>query len=209
MPRFPHRRGRIVRRRKPIGVPLPFDRYGVFAGEYHHQTLTPMGKPNPDDNHVYLWVKIPDAPGRPGGVYECAFNIHSSRGSHVQFAELEEELDAADLPAPGFYEASLSYKELGLANGDFAPVRDGDLHVLVTQYAERCDLMAAYGVTYSDGAGLHDLHMRSGEPPRSPYVEEERPDEDGALVFYFLRSREPTLVARWVLVKFETQSLSR
>ena len=207
MSRRPIPRGRFVRRRKPIGEPLPPDRFGVLVGEYHHQTLTPQGKPSPDDNHVYLWVKVPDAPGRPGGLYECAFNIHSARGSHVQFAELEEEWDSADLPEPGSYDMDLSYKELELTDADFAPVRDGDLHVLVTGYANRCDRIAAYGVTYSDGTGMHDLHMRTGNPRNSPFRNENAPRQDGALVFYFRRKRAPTLVARWVCIKFDTQTL--
>lgn len=208
MSRRPLPRGRFVRHRRPIGQPLPSDRFGVLVGTYHHQSLTPQGKSAPDDNHVYLWVKVPDAPGRAGGTYECAFNIHSTLGSLVQFAEMEEELEDADLPEPGFYPTTLSYRDLELTDLDFSPVRDGDLHILVSQYAERCDRMAAYGTTYDDGTGMHDLHMNSGERRGSWHKREERSGEDGALVFYFRRSRSPALIARWVCIKFATQTLT-
>jgi hypothetical protein len=185
----------------------------VLAGEFHHQSLTPQGKPCPDDNHTYLWIKVPGGGDGPGGVYECAFNIHSSRGALVRFAELEEELEEADPPDPGFTPTELSYGELGLTDEDFAPVREGDLHVLVTQYAERCDRMAAYGVTYDDGTGMHDLHMRNRSPRRRrgsrrrPTGAERDRRDDGALVFYFHRQTTPRWVARWVCVKFADQCL--
>ena len=203
--RDPHR-NRFVRRRIPRGAPLPGDRFGVLVGMYDHQTLTPQGRFSPDDNHVYLWVRVPDLPHRPGGVYECAFNIHSTAGSRVEFTELEEELEEDDVPSYGFTPSSLFYPDLGLVEEDFTPVRHGDLHVLVTQYAERCERIAVYGITYDDGTGIHDIHMCHGEIHGSRYAN--RRNEDGALVFFFRRSSPqmpPT--AQWVCVKFATQRL--
>ena len=104
---------------------------------------------------------------------------------------------------PGWTEPALSYAALGLKDGDFAPVRQGDLQTLVTHYAETCTQMAAYGTTYSEGTGLHDIHLNAGEQPGSAHAN--RSGQDGALVFYFGDPASPS--AHWIFVKFSTQSL--
>ena len=60
---------------------LPPTRFGELVGTFDHATLVPEGAARPDDNHVYLWVRVPDGPY--AGQYECAFNIHSTDQTNV------------------------------------------------------------------------------------------------------------------------------
>ncbi len=193
LPRFTHRK-------RPSGS-LPPLRFGELAGTFDHATLVPEGGTRPDDNHVYLWVHVPDG-GTYAGVYECAFNIHSTNQSNVLFTDWPEDLTGKALPTAGWTEPALSYTALGLKDADFAPVRQGDLQTLVTHYADTCMLMAVYGTTYFEGTGLHDIHLNAGEQPGSGHAS--RVNQDGALVFYF-GGAAPS--ARWIFTKFETQKL--
>ena len=182
---------------------LPPTRFGELVGTFDHATLVPEGGTRPDDNHLYLWLKV--AGGLFAGVYECAFNIHSANYRNVQFTDWPEDLTGRTLPVAGWTEPALSYAALGLRNADFAPVRRGDLQALVTHYAETCSLLAAYGTTYSEGNGLHDIHLNAGERPGSGHAS--RVSQDGALVFYFGGANGTAPSARWIFTKFDTQSL--
>lgn len=182
---------------------LPPAQFGELVGTFDHATLVPEGATRPDDNHVYLWVRVPD--GQYAGVYECAFNIHSTDQTDVLFTDWPENLTGKTLPAPGWAAPALSYAALGLKDGDFAPVRQGDLQTLVTHYAETCTLMAAYGTTYPEGTGLHDIHLNAGEPSGSAHAD--RTGQDGALVFYFSGTDGAAPAAHWIFVKFSTQTL--
>jgi uncharacterized protein YukJ len=59
-------------------------------------------------------------------------------------------------------------------------------------------------VTYSDGTGIHDIHMNSGEPAGSGFAN--RVNEDGALAFYYRPAGAPPY-RRWVFIKFASQDL--
>ncbi len=183
---------------------LPPAQFGDLVGSFDHATLVPEGAARPDNNHVYLWIKV--AGGAGAGLYECAFNIHSTDQSNVLFTDWPEDMTGKTLPPEGFTQPQLSYAALGLKDADFAPVQQGDLQTLVMHYAETCVLMAAYGTTYSDGTGLHDIHLNAGEPPGSSHAG--RTGQDGALVFYFSGSSGAALSAHWIFVKFDTQTLA-
>jgi len=187
--------------RRPSGS-LPPGQFGELVGTFDHATLVPEGRTRPDDNHVYLWIKVEDDPF--AGLYECAFNIHSTDQSNVLFTDWPEDMTGKTLPPAGFTQPSLSYAALGLKDADFAPVQQGDLQTLVTHYAETCTLMAAYGTTYSEGTGLHDIHLNAGEQPGSGHAN--RTGQDGALVFYS-GTDNAALSAHWIFVKFGTQNL--
>ncbi len=74
----------------------------------------------------------------------------------------------------------------------------GKLQSLVSQLSQTCDLMGVYGTTYSDGTGIHDIHMNSGT------------GHDGALIFYFAGSSQnpPQPYAQWVFTKFANQQIA-
>ena len=202
---FTHEQTHRFVRTRPSAGKLPSSKFGVLVGSFGHATLVPEGSSRPDNNHIYLWVTIPN--GEFTGSYECAFNIHSTDASNVLFTDQEEDLTGQTLPQSGFKVTSLSYTDLGVKDADFVAIQQGDLQSIVTHYAETCDQMAAYGMTYPDGTGLHDIHMNSGEPAGSAHPE--RVGQDGALVFYFQGGAQdqPRPYARWVLIRFDTQHL--
>ncbi|MGI4790530.1 MAG: DUF2278 family protein [Janthinobacterium lividum] len=182
---------------------LPPGQFGELVGTFNHATLVPEGATRPDDNHVYLWIQV--LGGAFAGSYECAFNIHSTDQSNVLFTDWQEDLTGKTIPASGWTQQPLSYAALGLKDTDFAPAQQGDLQILVTHYAETCTSMVAYGTTYSDGTGLHDIHLNAGEQPGSTHAN--RTGQDGALVFYFSGTGGTAASAHWIFVKFDTQSL--
>ena len=189
-------------RARPDG-PLEPDVFGGLVGTVDHVTLNDHDGPHPDDNHVYIWLKI--AGGPLAGRYECAFNTQSDESkTPVQYCIHEEDIDNSEFPSIGFTPAEFSYAGIGLSQKDFQPIINGTLRSLVFHYAQQCNLVAAYGVTYTEGNGLHDIHLNSGEPKGGENPN--RTDEDGVLVFYF---RHETASSRraWIFIKFATQSL--
>lgn len=183
--------------------------FGELLGVFDHATTTPEGKTRPDNNHVYLWIRV--ASGPFAGAFECAVNIHSTDGSLVQYSDMLEDRTGKPVSAAGFTQMPLSYATLGVTQANFKSVQDGDLYTLLTGYARTCDQMVAFGHTYSDGTGLHDVHQNSGEPKSSGHSNQT--GQDGALAFYFNSTAQanaqgsPKPYARWVLVKFATQTL--
>jgi len=122
----------------------------------------------------------------------------------VQFAEIEETVDANDVPAEGFFPAKLSFSQVGLTQDQFRNQTNEELHVELVNLANDCDFFAVYGHTYPGGDGLHDVHMNAGEPAGSAHAN--KTAQDGALVFYFKQS-DGSILARWVFLKFASQTL--
>ena len=190
-------------RKPPKGSALPPNRYGGLVGELDHITLNPHDGPKPDDNHIYLWLHVPAGPVQ--GKYECAFNTESTDGaSQSQYAVKEESIDPTDFPDVGYADATVSYAGLGLKQSDFQNITNGTLRTSVYDWAHSSALITAYGHTYSDGTGLHDIHMNSGEPKGSKFPN--LVNQDGVLVFYYRPAGEAPF-RRWVFIKFSTQTL--
>lgn len=219
--RHPHRSHRFTsplpRREEPPPAPeLPRDRFGALTGAFDRAAAGSRYRNVPDDNHVYLWVRVPAAPF--AGSYECAVNVASPAGdgifTPVLFHERDEWIPASHLPAEGFtLHARCSYAALGLRESDFTAVPQMTLAPALIGYAQSSLRMAVYGVTYSNGEGLHDIHLNSHEAPGSRHRDrldaEGRPTQDGALIFYSpAQDGDPSLLrAHWVFLKFRTQRL--
>ena len=185
---------------------LPASHFGMLTGNFNSVSLTPRGSSKPDDNHVYILLRIPS--GALAGVYECAFNTHSNQGSNAQYAEKEEDLGSATFPSTGFVStATLSYHSMGLKQTDFQTITGPNLATTVMQYAQSAYRIAAFGFTYSTGDGIHDIHYNNGEKPGAGFGN--HPNQDGALVFYFAGGVQdnPNPSARWIFIKFDTQTL--
>ena len=182
---------------------LPRNQFGALVGVLDHLTLSAHDGTHPDDNHVYIWLRVPAGPF--GGKYECAFNTESSSsGSQSQFAVKEEAIQLSDIPEYGFSSAAVSYRAMGLKQSDFQPIQNGALRTSVFDWANKASLITAYGITYPGGDGLHDIHMNSGEPTGSGHPN--LTNEDGVLVFYNRPQGEQPF-RRWVFIKFSTQTL--
>src|SRR6185436_13490325 len=150
-----HTHSHAHRRLKPppthVRGALPANQFGGLVGTIDHLTLTPhdpQGRDNnPDNNHVYIWLDIPA--GKYAGQYECAFNTESNqKGSTTQYHVYEEQLDPADLPTVGFWDAEVSYAGLGLTQADFQDIQNGQLRSAVSSWAQDCTLACAYGLVY-------------------------------------------------------------
>jgi hypothetical protein len=192
-----HHHTRPLNKERPSGGPLPHDVYGAIVGTIDG----PLG--DQDDNHVYIPLRIHTGP--LAGLYRLAFNTESTDRSSDQFAIYDEPIEMADVPSEGFtQDASLSYAGIGLHQADFSPITNGKLRTLTHDSAQDADLMGAYGFTFSDGGGLHDIHFNNGEPPGSKF--KNQPNKDGALVFYTL-NRSGQTTRRWIFIKFQEQNL--
>jgi hypothetical protein len=182
---------------------LPKNKFGALSGVLDHLTLAAHDGSHADDNHVYIWLKVPF--GSLAGKYECAFNTESSDGAAAsQYAVAEEAIELTDLPDDGFADASVSYAGLGLSQADFQDIENGSLRSAIYDWAGSASIITAYGVTYNDGTGLHEIHLNSGEPAGSKFPN--LVNEDGALVFYYKPEGEQPF-RRWVFIKFSSQTL--
>ncbi len=93
---------RFARSPRVSTAKLPALQFGFLVGTFDHSTLVPEGKTRPDNNHIYLWIRVPSGP--LAGQFECAFNIHSADGAgadaEVLFTERRQDLANMPFPAP-------------------------------------------------------------------------------------------------------------
>ena len=182
---------------------LPANQFGGLTGELDHLTLAAHDGNRPDDNHVYLWLRIPS--GNFAGKFEVAFNTQSSDHTDAQYYVYEEAVDPQDIPGVGFESAEVSYTGLGLHQSDFVSIGNGTLRTMITEYAHAADLITAYGFVYGGGDGLHEVHMNSGEPAGSHFPN--HVNQDGTLLFHHMHEQDGPF-RRWVFLKFGTQLLA-
>lgn len=189
---------------------LPESKFGVLVGTVDHVTLTPHGKFKPDDNHVFIWLKVGGGPY--AGRYECAVNTQSSPHQaakpdprEVQYYLEEELIDSGEFPSIGFDEAAVSYAKLKLKAAQFHPILSGNLRSLIYSYAGISNLVAVYGHTYDNGKGMHDVHLNSSNDDGSE-AKPPREDQDGLITFYFRRETARSRRAR-IFIKFINQPL--
>ena len=192
-----HHHLKPLRPNNPLTSLLPHNVYGAMVGTIDG----PLGAGNA--NHVKIPIRV--ATGPYTGRYQLAFNTESTDQSQVQYCIRDEAITLADVPGVGFTDdASLSYAAIGLGQKDFTTVANGKLRTIVVDSAQGSDLIAAYGYTYSNGTGMHDLHDNNGEPKGSGHSN--HPNQDGALALYTL-DRAGRNTRRWIFIKFQTQSL--
>jgi uncharacterized protein YukJ len=208
---------RFTRMRPTVGASLPRDTFGRIVGEFQSSSHMPRRSERENTRHIYLDVKVANGPF--AGIFECAVNVLSDDGTEVQYCERMEDLDSGDVPADGFEpDVHLSYGSgpdpndpdyMGLTDADFQTIGHEELYNRIAGLAQSCDRIAAYGTTYSDGTGIHDIHMKSGSEPSSTQARDDRAHKDGAIAFYFNleAAGEKKTYATWVFVKFQNQSV--
>jgi Uncharacterized conserved protein (DUF2278) len=184
---------------------LPKSVFGELVGSLDHISAGAHNNPKPDDNHLYVWLSV--ASGKFKGRYECAVNTQSAEGhAAAMYCQRDLDIQPADIPTAGFLAgAKLSYKDLGLKDADFVAIPQATLQPLVIHWSQQASSIAAYGMTYTGGDGLHDVHMNSGNDPNSGFPDF-LPGEDGAVCFY-LRRKDGTALAQWLFLKFQTQHI--
>ncbi|MGZ3459165.1 MAG: DUF2278 family protein [Archangium sp.] len=198
MPQLHQHTGRVLKRPPSPSNRLPKNTYGALVGVLDG----PLS--DKDNNHVFISVRI--RKGNFSGRYQIAFNVESNDPTtQTQYYVYDEAITADEIPPEDFStSASLSYQSLGLKAADFKPIESGRLRTIVHSTVETSEWISAYGFTYSDGTGLHDVHMNSGEPSGSHHAN--RPNQDGALACYF-RTQDGQEVRRWIFIKFTSQAL--
>ena len=208
---------KFTNKRPKVGAALPHDKFGALVGEFQSSSHIPLRGGKDTGRHIYLSIKVPSGPD--AGIFECAVNIRSDEGTEVQYAERIEDLSAAGAPADGFEAGVHLYygsggdapetEDMGLTDADFQPIVNDDLYNRIADLSQNCDKVAAYGVTYSDGTGIHDIHMNSGTESSDPHSRDDHIGQDGAIAFYFNLEAggDKKSYATWVFIKFTTQSV--
>jgi hypothetical protein len=187
-----------------------------LVGQFQFASHVPLRGGENTGRHIYLSVKLPE--GSHAGIFECAVNIRSDEGTEVLYAEKIEDLDVAGgIPKIGFQSGvHLAYGTghdapnqdyMGLKDSDFQAIVNDDLYNRVADLSQNCNLLAAYGVTYSGGDGIHDIHMNSGTAHGDKHASQDRNRQDGAIAFYFNMSsgQEKKSFATWLFIKFASQ----
>jgi len=206
---------RFTDRRPSLGAALPPDIFGRLVGEFQFASHVPLRGGHNTGRHIYLALKVPGGPF--GGIFECAVNIRSDEGTNVLYTQRIEDLTAGGLPDFGFEESvKLTYGRggaendpefMGLTDSEFQQIINDDLYNRIADQAQTCDRIVVYGVTYSGGDGIHDIHMNSGTDPSDTHARDDRDHEDGAIAFCFdlEAGGERKAFANWFFVKFATQ----
>lgn len=203
---------RFSRRRPTVGATLSPNTYGRLVGTFQSSSHIPLRGGRDTGRHIYLNIQVPDGPS--AGIYECAVNIRSDDNTEVLYTQRIEDLQGASVPADGFdSHVDLSYggdpsspDSMGLTDADFQAIENDDLYNRVADLSQNCDRVAAYGLTYDDGAGIHDIHMHERTESDDP---DGRDYKDGAIAFYFnLESgSQQGSYAIWVFIKFDNQTI--
>jgi hypothetical protein len=155
--------------------------------------------------------------GNHAGIFECAVNIRSDEGTEVPYTQRIEDPDTGGIPAEGLASgvhlaygtggAHSSTDFMGPHDGDFHPIINDDLYNRIADLCHGCVRVAAYGATYSDGTGLHDIHMNPGTNMDDPHARDDRVHQDGAIAFDFdlEAGGQRQSDATWVFVEFANQ----
>ncbi len=208
---------KFVQKRPTVGASLPHNAYGRLVGEFQSSSHIPLRGGKDTGRHIYLAIKV--ATGSSAGIFECAVNIRSDEGTEVLFTQRIEDLESGALPADGFQGGvHLAYGSggdesdqdaFGLTDQEFQPIENDDLYNRIADLCQNCDRIAAYGMTYSGGDGIHDIHMNSGTEADDSHARDDRVHQDGAIAFYFNLEAggEKKSYANWVFIKFSSQSV--
>lgn len=196
---------------------MPIYEYSVLKGNPTSGSLSP-------DSHPHYLINV-DAGGT---TYQVAVNIESTDGSQVLYfinsnytpsdAALLDNLAAGMTPLTMQGNPAVDYVR-STANGQpivtssemqLLPLpgqsASSNLQNAVIQFlnqaiADDNGTIYAFGSQYTDGTGIHDIHMNQGNPPGS-FEKDNGIWQDGMLVFEFPASN--TWAA--IFIAFQTES---
>ncbi|QNI32289.1 YukJ family protein [Alloacidobacterium dinghuense] len=196
---------------------MPVYQYSVLKGDPQSGSLSP-------DSHPHYLINV-DAGGT---TYQVAVNIESTDGSQVLYFINENftppDAGALDALAVGMTQLSTQGNPAvdyvrSTANGQpivtlsemqLLPLpgqsASSNLQNAVIQYlnqaiADDNGTIYAFGSQYTDGTGIHDIHMNQGNPPGA-YEKDNGIWQDGLLVFELPAS------GTWaaIFIAFQTES---
>ena len=150
-------------------------------------------------DHLQFYVEVGG-----GARYQVDVNTQSEDGSDVLVYIADQNTEPSGnnpdepfgAPAYGvFPNAQLSYKEMGLKDGDFAPMTyfriDGQLNA--------SEFVVVYGMSFDDGGpdgkGVHEVHYNGGA------------NHDGALLIYSLDAATGKPKRTWFFFRFKDSTI--
>jgi uncharacterized protein YukJ len=194
MPHFQQSHNTPLNKSGNLSQNLPHNTYGGLTGVLDGPIAAGSF------NHILIYIKV-DSENR----YELAFNTESTDNSDDKYDVVEENVEASQLPPQGFeQDSTVDYQKLGLTENDFQSIANSQLSQSVQSSLQQADLITAYGFTYSNGSGLHDIHYNNGEPAGSRHPNS--PGQDGALAIYY-KDSAGNIKRRWFFIKFQEQTL--
>jgi hypothetical protein len=176
------------------------------VGKLAAQSDRPIQGRNGD--HLQFYLDTQD-----GNFYQVDVNTQSRDGSEVQIYIAEEPIPSAqdassDNPfgseAFGPDEnAALSYKAIGLSNGDFVALSYIRIESQLEADLGTASFVTAYGMMFDDGGpdgrGIHDIHYNP--------TARGAPNQDGALALYSQDATTKALKRTWYFFKFNDETI--
>ncbi len=167
---------------------------GTIEAKTEHQIVGRSGE------HLQFYLDAGNA-----GRYQVDVNVQSEDGSAIEVFIGEETLDqanAAGAPAQGlFTDAALSYKGIGLNDGEFSAISAARVEQELEAALGQAKFVAVYGMTFDDGGangkGIHETH----------YDPNKGSGKDGAVGVYGVDDNSTT-VCKWFFFKFSGDTIS-
>lgn len=196
---------------------MPVYKYSVLKGDPQSGKLSP-------DSHPHYLINV-DA-GRK--TYQIAVNIESSDGSQVLYF-INENFVAPDAnalagltdgmtqltvhanPAIDYLRSTANGQPIVMesqmqllplpGHSAASNLKNAVIQFLNQAIADDNGSIYAFGSQYTDGTGIHDIHMNQGNPPGS-FAKDNGIWQDGCLIFEFPASK--TWAA--IFIAFQTES---
>jgi hypothetical protein len=184
--------------------------YGVIVGAVHDYDLE-----NPDNGkwpHYHVHVSA------GGQIMDSAINLKSLVDVQIEyrsrtfdlydarFSSITSLADGLHVLPQNSMSGALDYvRHDGLTGTTGWTLQNGD-NLISTLNALLAGVQRIYifGATYSQGIGVHDVHMNQGDPDGSPFQPLDGIWQDGGLLFQY-GGLQPGLAS--LQIKFETQTL--
>jgi hypothetical protein len=176
--------------------------YAAVVGTVEQSTEHPiMGRAG---DHLQFYLDV------GGGVrYQVDINTESSDGSEIEVYIADQDVNPSGsnpdepfgAPAYGvFPNAAVSYKAMGLNDGDFAPLSDFRIDGQLEAALNAADFVTVYGMTFDDGGadgkGVHETHFNKGKT-----------NQDGAILIYSVDSATGNPKRTWFFFKCQNDSI--
>ena len=200
--------------------------YGVVIGQVNNHFIEP-----PDNQGRWPHYKI--FVDTPNGQYECVINLKSRTEVKVQYRDFRNQRlslfsNITNLP-DGFHLLQSNGNSGALDHLRHPGLKDPicndrffwwrrrkrckctqwwnesglNLVELMEYYLTNVERIYVFGEPYTNGLGLHNVHMNQGDPINSPFSQENGIWQDGGIILQYF-TPEPRLSI--FLTKFQTQS---
>jgi uncharacterized protein YukJ len=183
--------------------------YGVVVGSLERHGIEAPGREG-------RWPHYEIMIGTPRGHYRCLINLHSRVEANLNYCDLrvvERDLvrPLLDLP-PGFHRLdptpqsgaldSLRHPAFTDPCVRWLPETGQDAVQLIQYYLLNVTRIYAFGEPFTEGRGLHNIHVNQGDRPGTRFALENGIWQDGGLMMDYER---PTRRLSIFMTRFSTQ----